>query len=186
MTAAGFPITRATIDNARRQDARLAAFTTLTEAEVAYLRWALDRWPDADLLPLAVAGSPAAEIIALEQAEARERRAAAMSRGAPAPANTSQPRPPYSPKDALRKVPQGGDAPSDNSLNANNNFNASYRQLKPTAVSPVRTVPIVRSRGNGPAPIHAPDREQLEAEEGHAKNAARGSPTPTSISTAEA
>ena len=31
MTASGFPIQRNSIDNARRQDARLAAFTTLTE-----------------------------------------------------------------------------------------------------------------------------------------------------------
>jgi hypothetical protein len=154
MTAAGFPITRAAIDNARRQDVRLEVFTTLTETERNYLRWALDRWPDADLSPLAVAGTSAAEIIA-------------KSGRAPATSNTSQPRPPYSRKDALRTVPHGGGAPSDNSLNGKNNLNASYRQLKPTVISPVRTMGTVRSRGNGAAPIHDPDQEQFEAEEGH-------------------
>ena len=69
MTAGGFSIERKSIDNARRQDVRLAAFTTLTEIEVGFLRWALDRWPDADLLPLAVAGSAAATVIEREQDE---------------------------------------------------------------------------------------------------------------------
>jgi hypothetical protein len=150
MTAAGFPINRTAIDNARRQDARLAAFTTLTEVEDAFLRWALDRWPEANLMPLAGVGTAAADVIALEQEVARKRRADAMSRGVSAPSNASQGSPPYSRKDALRAVPQGGASPSSNALNENNNFNASYRQLKPTVVSPLRTVPIVRNgRGRG-------------------------------------
>jgi hypothetical protein len=167
MTAAGFPITRTSIDNTRRQEPRLAAFSSLTDTERVFLRWALDRWPDADLLPLAIAGTAAAAVIALVQEKASERRAAAMSRGAPAASNTSQAIPPYSRKDALRAVPHGGAAPSDNSLNDNNHFNASYRQLNPTAVPPVRAIGIVRSRANGAAPLHAPDQEQFAAEEGH-------------------
>jgi len=127
------------------------------------------------------ADASAANVIALEQEEARERRAIAKSHGAPAPPNTSQPSPPYSPKDALRMVPQGGHKPPDSALNGNSNLNASYRQLKPTVVSPVRTMGTVRSKGNGAALIRRPDQEQFEVEEGQERSgqvAAGVSPTP--------
>ncbi len=184
MTAAGFPITRTAIDNTRRQEPRLAAFSSLTDTEIDFLRWALDRWPAVDFLPLALAGSAAAEIIVGEQEEASERRAAAMSRGASAASNTSQERPPYRAKDALRAGAQRGASPSDNSLNDNNHFNASYRQLNPTAVPPVRTIGTVRSKGNGAAPIHDPDQERFEAEEGPPGSAGK-SPTRPSTPIAE-
>ena len=121
MTAGGWRITRAVIDNARRQDARLAAFTTLTKVEQGFLRWALDRWPAADLAPLAVSDSSAAKVIALEQEEARKRRAEGISvvpsERAPKSSNASLGIPPYSHKDALRTVPCGGAAVSNNPLN---------------------------------------------------------------------
>ncbi len=110
-------------------------------------------------MPLAVAGSPAAEVIAGKQEEAKRRRtegiAGEMSGEAPAAFNTSQQRPPYSRKDALPAVPQDRVAPPCNPLNSHGNFNTSYRQLKPTAVPPVRTMATVRSRGNGAAPRDA-------------------------------
>jgi hypothetical protein len=114
MTAAGFPVDRAAIDNTRRQELRLGAFANLTDAEVEFLRWALDRWPDANFQPLAVAGSAAAEIITREEEAAGGRRAhgvaGEMSGDAPADVNASLRRPPYSRKDALRTVPEGGAA----------------------------------------------------------------------------
>ena len=177
MTAAGFPITRTAIDNTRRQEPRLAAFSSLTGTDVGFLGWALDRWPDADFLPLALAGSPAAEIIVGEQEEANRRRtegiAGEMSGEAPAPSNTSQERPPYRAKDALRAIAQRGSAPSANGLNNHDNSNASLGLPKPIEGSQVRTMGIVRSKGNGAAPIHDPNQEQFEAEEGPSGSAGK-------------
>ena len=143
-------------------------------------------------MPLAVAGSPAAEVIAGKQEEAKRRRtegiAGEMSGEAPAAFNTSQQRPPYSRKDALPAVPQDRVAPPCNPLNSHGNFNTSYRQLKPTAVPPVRTMATVRSRGNGAAPIHDPNQDQFEAEEGpngSAQTTTGKSPPPPSTPTAE-
>jgi predicted regulator of Ras-like GTPase activity (Roadblock/LC7/MglB family) len=151
MTAAGFPISRTSIDNTRRQELRLGAFASLTDTEVDFLRWAVDRWPTADFQPLAVAGSPAADIIGREQEEVERRRAegvaAEVSGDAPADANASQRRPPYSRKDALRTVPQGGGAPSTNGLNNHDKSNASLGLPKPIEGAQVRTMGIVRSRG---------------------------------------
>jgi hypothetical protein len=149
MAAAGFPIRRTAIDNTRRQELRLGGFASLTDTEVDFLRWALDRWPDANFQPLAVAGSPAAEIIEREQARGRRAEGVAgeVSGNAPADANASQGRPPYSRKDALRTVPQGGGAPSTNGLNNHDKSNASLGLPKPIEGAQVRTMGIVRSRG---------------------------------------
>jgi hypothetical protein len=174
MTAAGFPTNRTAIDNTRRQELRLGAFTSLADAEVDFLRFALDRWPDADFLPLAVPGSAAAETIGREQEKARGDRvqgvAGEISGDAPVPSNTSQQRPPYSRKDALRAVAQRGGAPSAKGLNGHENPNASLGLTKPIERSQVRTMGIVRSEGNGADPSYGPDQEPLEADDGRSRS----------------
>ncbi len=139
----------------------------LTDDERAFLRWALDRWPDADLLPLASPGSDAAEVIALEQDEAKKRRAktrrAVVTRVGFLPGvNASCGIPPIGAKDALRTVPHGGAAASDNPLNNKGNSNASFSQSEPTASCQVRTMPIVQRKGNGADLNSCSDPERLD------------------------